>query len=155
MSKVLYWDNELKAQVERDATPEEEAEIHARLTAPLDRTSLAAQIDAAVAAVYAKPMTFSKEYEQREVQAKAFKDAAYSGSVPPRVAGFATPANMTPQDAADLILQQATQMRWALDQLSDLRMQKYAVTRAATDAEAQAVFDSAMASIAQIGASLA
>ena len=120
----------------------------------LDRASLAAKIDVAVAAIYAKPMTYSKEYEAREAQAQAYKDAGYAGPVPPRVAGFAEPAGMTAQAAADLILLQAAQLRGALDQLSDLRMRKYLVTRAATEVEAIAEFGATMASINAIAASL-
>lgn len=132
-----------------------------RPTPPVDRGALAAHIDAAVAAVYDRPMTYSKEYEAREAQAQAYKDAGYTGPVPARVAGFATPAGMTTQAATDLILLQAAQFRSALDQLSDLRMQKYAVTRqdangayVATDAEAQALADATLASVAAIAADL-
>jgi hypothetical protein len=121
----------------------------------LDRASLAAKIDVAVAAIYAKPMTYSKEYEAREAQAQAYKDAGYTGTVPPRVAGFAEPAGMTAREAADLILSQGVQLRDALDQLSDLRMRKYAIKRAATDEEAQTIFSDTMAAINAIAASLA
>lgn len=154
MSKILYWDSALRTQAERDATPAEEAEITARLTAPLDRAALAAQIDAAVEAIYERPTRLSEEYKQREAQAQAYKNAGYAGAVPARVAGFATPAGMTAQAATDLILQQAAQLRGALDQLSDLRMRKYLVTRAATDTEAQVEFDATMAAIEAIAASL-
>ena len=127
-------------------------EIRAR---GVDRDSLSARIDAAAAAVYSQPMTFSKEYEQREAQAQAYKDAGYTGTVPPRVAGFAEPAGMTAREAADLILSQGVQLRDALDQLSDLRMRKYAIKRAATDEEAQTIFSDTMAAINAIAASLA
>lgn len=120
----------------------------------LSRPAMASQIDATVAAIYAKPSAFVKEYEAREAQARAFKAAGYTGTVPPRVQGFATPAAMTAQAASDLIIAQADQLLAALDLLSDLRMQKYAVTGAATDAGARTVFDSTMASIAAIAASL-
>lgn len=138
-------------------TPEEEAEFLAEQAsnAILDRDSLAAQIDEAAAAVYDKPMRFSKEYEMREAQAQAYKDAGYTGTVPPRVAGFAEPAGMTAREAADLILSQGVQLRDALDQLSDLRMRKYAVTRAATDEEAQTIFSDTISAINAIAASLA
>ncbi len=127
------------------------------------RAALAARIDAAVIAIYDKPVLLSKEYEQREAQAQAYKDAGYVGDVPPRVAGFAMPAGLTAQAATDLILQQAAQLRGALDSLSDLRMQKYVVTKrdaltgeyVATDAEAQASADFTLSQIAAIAADLA
>jgi hypothetical protein len=159
--KVCYWDSEVGAQRERDCTPEEVAEIEARINQPLDRAALAAQIDAAVAAIYAKPITFSKEYEDREAEALAYKAAGYVGDVPPRVKGFADPAGFAPpngagyQAATDLILAQAAQLRGALPLLSDLRMRKYEVLRAATDEAAQAAFDQITASIQAIGAALA
>ena len=130
-------------------------EATAAASRDLARTTMAAQIDAAVAAVYGCFTRFAQEYVQREAQAQAYKDAGYTGTVPARVAGFATPAGMAAQAATDLILSQAAQLRGALDELSDLRMQKYSVTRAATDGEAQAVFDSTMTSIAAIAAALA
>jgi hypothetical protein len=61
---------------------------------------------------------------------------------------------MSPQAATDLILSQAAQLRGALKQLGNLRMQKYAVTAAATDELAQATFDSTMSSISAIAAAL-
>lgn len=113
------------------------------------------KLDAAVQAIYDKPMRLSKEYEAREAAAMAYKGAGYSGTVPARVSGFATPAGMTAKDASDLILSQASQLRAALDALSDLRMTKYAIARAANDTDAKALFDAAMTQIQTIGASLA
>ena len=111
-------------------------------------------IDAAVMAIYDRPATLGDEYKAREADAIAYKAAGYTGTVPARVDGFATPAGMTAKAATDLILGQAAQLRGALAQLSDLRMQKYAVNRAATEAAALAVYNSAMATIAGIAAAL-
>lgn len=111
-------------------------------------------IDAAVLAIYAKPTSLADEYKAREADSVAYKAAGYTGTVPARVAGFATPAGMTPKAATDLILSQAAQFKTALAQLADLRMQKYAVARAATEAEALAVYSSAMTAIAAIAAAL-
>lgn len=121
---------------------------------PLDRAAAARSIDAAVEAIYARPMLLSKEYEQREAAALAYQAAGYAGAVPARVQGFATPAGLTAQAAADLILAQAAQLRGALDQLSDLRMLKYQVLRAASDAAAKDSFDAVMADISAVAASL-
>lgn len=40
-TKVLYWDNELKQQLERDASPAEEAEVLARRTLSVDQKKAA------------------------------------------------------------------------------------------------------------------
>jgi len=118
------------------------------------KTQLSKAIDAAVMAIYDKPTTLGDEYKAREADAIAYKAAGYTGTVPARVAGFATPAGMTATAATDLILAQATQLRGALASLADLRMQKYLVARAATEAEAQAAYTSAMTAIAAIAAAL-
>lgn len=129
----------------------------ARLAAALAavKSTLSKQIDDAVLAIYAKPMNLSKEYEAREKAAIDYKAAGYTGVVPARLAGFATPADMTATVAADLVLSQAAQMRGALDALSDLRMRKYEVSRATTEVAARAAYTDVMAAIAAIAAELA
>lgn len=121
---------------------------------PLDRTALAAQIDDAVAAVTSRYTRFQPEYEMREAQAAAFRDAAYTGAVPRQVAAFATPAGKTPQEATDIILAQAAQLRGALDSLGELRMRKYEVLRAATDDAARTALAEILAGVAAIDAAL-
>jgi len=121
---------------------------------PFDRGVAAKQIDAAVLAVYDRPMSLSAEYESREKAALDYKASGYTGSVPARLAGFATPAGMTPTQAADLVLSQSAQMRGALDALGDLRMRKYEVQRAATEAAARTVHTAIMAQIAAIAFAL-
>lgn len=118
------------------------------------KSTLVKQIDAAVLAVYDRPMSLSKEYESREKAAADYRAAGYAGTVPARLAGFATPAGMTPTAAADLVLSQSAQMRGALDSLGDLRMRKYEVQRATTEAAAREVHTAIMAQIAAISASL-
>ncbi|PHX98298.1 MAG: hypothetical protein CK529_13675 [Rhodospirillaceae bacterium] len=118
------------------------------------KTDLSKQIDAAVLAIYDRPMALSKEYEAREKAAADYKAAGYTGTVPARLAGFATPAGMTATAAADLILSQAARLRGALDSLSDLRMRKYEVQRATTEADARSVHAAIMAQIAAVAASL-
>lgn len=119
---------------------------------PFDRAAAALQIDEAVAAIYGRFTRFAIEYEEREAQAHAYKDAGYTGPVPPRVAEFATPAGMPAQAAADLILSQSVNLRTAQSALSALRMRKYEVLRAATDAQAQAVAEEILQAIAAVGA---
>ena len=119
---------------------------------PFDRAAAALRIDEAVAAIYGRFTRFQLEYTEREAQAKAYKDAGYTGPVPPRVAEFATPAGMQAQAATDLILSQAANLRTAQSELSALRMRKYEVLRAATDEQAQAVAEDILQSIATVGA---
>lgn len=119
---------------------------------PFDRHAAAAQIDEAVASIYGLFTRFQLEYTEREAQAQAYKDAGYTGPVPPRVAEFATPAGMPAQAATDLILQQAVNLRTAQGELSALRMRKYEVLGAATDAQAQSAADAILQLIAAVGA---
>ena len=136
--------------------PPTAAEIAAVAAAALAvvKTTLVKQIDAAVLAVYDRPMSLSKEYESREKAAADYRAAGYAGTVPARLAGFATPAGMTPTQAADLVLSQSAQMRGALDSLGDLRMRKYEVQRATTEAAARTVHTDIMAQIAAIASAL-
>lgn len=121
-------------------------------TPPFDRHAATVQIDEAVAAIYGRFTRFQLEYTDREAQAQAFKDAGYTGPVPPRVSEFATPAGTPAQAATDLILQQAVNLRSAQAALSALRMRKYEVLRAATDAQAQTAADAILQAIATVGA---
>lgn len=128
------------------------AEIAARSQAL--RAGLVTQIDEAVAAIYGRFTRFAIEYQEREAQAQAYKDAGYTGAVPPRVAEFATPAGMQAQAATDLILSQAANLRTAQGALSALRMRKYEVLRAATDEQAQSAGAEILAGVAAVGANV-
>lgn len=119
---------------------------------PFDRHAAALQIDEAVAAIYGRFTRFQLEYTEREQQAQAFKDAGYTGPVPAMVAQFATPAGIQAQAATDLILAQAVNLRTAQAALSALRMRKYEVLRAQSDAQAQAATDAILQAIAAVGA---
>lgn len=118
------------------------------------KAALAQNIDSAVAAVYAQYTRFEVEYLEREKQALAYKAAGYTGDVPVQVAAFATPANKTGEQAADIIIAQATALRGALSQLGVLRMRKYEVLQAATPAAAQALAEQITAAVQQIGDAL-
>ena len=115
---------------------------------------LAKSIDSAVAAVYAQYTRFEVEYLEREKQALAYKAAGYAGEIPQQVAAFATPANKTGKQAADIIIAQATELRDALAQLGVLRMRKYEVLQTATVEQAQIAADSIIAAVQQIGGAL-
>jgi hypothetical protein len=136
--------------------PEAQAQVTAMVADKLavNKAAWSKAIDDAVLAIYEKPMQLGDEYKAREAAAQAYKDAGYTGTVPARVLGFSTPAGMTPTAATNLILSQAEQMRGALASLADLRMQKYAVTRAATEAESLAEYTATMGAIAAIAAAL-
>lgn len=121
---------------------------------PLDRVAAANEIDAAVMAIYTKPMILAEEYKGREKAAADYKAAGYAGVVPKRLAGFATPAGLTPAAAADTVLAFAEQLRGAMDSLSDLRMRKCEVQSATTENKARAAHTAIMAQIATIAASL-
>ncbi len=115
------------------------------------RAALATAIDESVAAIYSRFTRFQLEYTERESQAHAYRDAGYTGEVPPRVAEFAIPAGMPAQAATDLILAQAVNLRAAQGALSALRMRKYEVLRAATDEQAQAVAAEILAGVEAVG----
>jgi hypothetical protein len=141
---------------EVDLSPDEETALLAERAqaAILDRDAASRLIDDAVAAIYSRFTRFAQEYETRETQAKAFKDAGYAGTVPRQVQAFATPAGKTATQAADLIISQAAQLRGALDDLGALRMRKYEVIGAATDAAASAALSEILAAVAVIDAAL-
>lgn len=126
-------------------------EHNAVINPPYNRQAATVQIDEAVAAIYGRFTRFQLEYTEREAQAQAYKDAGYTGPVPPRVSEFATPAGMSAQAATDLILSQAVNLRTAQGALSALRMRKYEVLRAVTDEQAQAVAAEILAGIALVG----
>lgn len=121
--------------------------------ADLKRQS-ATRIDDSAAAIYARVGRFMPEYEAREAQAVAYRDAGYTGTVPPRVAEFATPAGLDATTATNLILSQAAALRTALEQLSGQRMRKYEVINAPDVATAQAVEADVLARIKAIGESI-
>lgn len=121
---------------------------------PFDRTAATVQIDESVAEIYGRFTRFAIEYTEREAQAQAYKDAGYTGEVPPRVAEFATPAGMPAQAATDLILSQAVNLRTAQGALSAMRMRKYEVLRAATDVQAQALAAEILAGVEAVGANV-
>jgi hypothetical protein len=81
MYKVCYWDEQEKIQKERDATPEEAAEIEARKNAPPTREYLKAQrqsvVDAITVEVNGK--VFDGDEISQERMARALKVADITG----------------------------------------------------------------------------
>lgn len=121
----------------------------------LDRGAAARQIDEACREAMAPKLPFLEAYKERESQALAFQAAAYVGETPIRVAEFATPAQLTPMQATEMILEQAQQMRALVSKLEGLRMRKYEVLLAVDDAGARAALAEILGGVASIGQALA
>jgi hypothetical protein len=130
------------------------AEIDAATRLNTLKVQLSASIDAQVATVYSSWMRFQAEYESREAAAQAYKDAGYTGDVSRWISGFSDAANKTPQEAADLILEQSVSLRGALEALGALRMRKYEVLMAADCDAAAATHASITAAINAVAATI-
>lgn len=121
------------------------------------RKDLSDKIDSAVAAVYARPQSFLKEYEEREAQARAYV-AAYDADTElpaaPRIVAFAAASLLSNIDAARLTIQQADMLRGALGLLADLRMRKYEIGRATSTTVATAIYTDISAKINLISSSI-
>lgn len=103
--------------------------------------------DAARLAVAGDPLR-AAEYQIAEVEAKAFRDAGYSGTVPQSVLSWSEAKQWTPQVAADDILTVAAAWNGALYAIRDVRLKAKEAVRAANTAEAAAALtDSAVAQI--------
>jgi hypothetical protein len=118
------------------------------------KVQLSDDIDSTVASVYSTWMRFQAEYESREAAAQAYKGAGYTGDVSKWISGFSDAADKTPQDAADLILQQSVSLRGALEALGALRMRKYEVLMAASSDAAIATHASIAAAIQAVAAAI-
>ena len=111
-------------------------------------------IDSACAAIYAKYTRFGEEYKLRETQAQAFKDAGYAGEAPRQVRAFSERAAVPDQQATDLIISQADELRQLLETVGDTRMRKYEVLRALAFVDAQIAFAAVMQTLKTIEAQL-
>lgn len=133
-------------QINVPFTAEEEAEWDEREVQvaasflPNLKDSLMAEVDTHIAGLYAKWARFRDEYDKREAAARTFKAANYNGDPGIYVTRFAGNAGMTNQQAADLIITQADACWTALDTLGALRMDKYLIQAAATEAAARATY---------------
>jgi hypothetical protein len=118
------------------------------------KAGLVAGVDGVIGGIYGRLTRFDVEYTQREAAARAFVAGGYAGDAGPWVAAFATNAGLTSQAAADLIIQQADQLRVALELLAAQRMRKYGITAASDAAAAQALHDDIVAQSSAIAAAL-
>lgn len=116
---------------------------------------LADTIDNRVKFIYNRFMAFRMEYELREGAANAYKSAGYSGEPGDLVKRFADNIGTSYRAATDLILSQSANLRSAIPQLGNLRMDKYLVLKADSLESAQAAYDTTMSAIDAIDASLA
>ena len=97
-------------------------------------------VEADAARLAVSPAGRDLEYRRAEAQAQAYKDAAYTGDVPPCVDSWARAKQWPAEDAANDIL--ATAARWytALEGIRDLRLNaKEDVRRATSTAGAAAI----------------
>lgn len=101
--------------------------------------TIAAAVDAIDAAADSARLTVSPpgrdlEYQRAAAQAQAYKDAAYTGDVPPCVDSWARAKQWTPRNAAIDILATAALWYPALDQIRDLRLNSKESARRVTGA---------------------
>lgn len=81
------------------------------------------KVDADVDLIYAQAVgNRSLEYTTAEVQAQAYKDAGYTGAVPPFVASWVSASGLTATNAANNILTQATAWRSAVEAIRTNRL---------------------------------
>lgn len=73
------------------------------------------------------------EYQRTEAEAKAFKDAGYTGTVPATVQTWAEAKGWTATQATDDILTVAAAWNQALYTLRDIRLKRKELVRAATN----------------------
>jgi hypothetical protein len=118
------------------------------------KARLSAAIDSLVEGIYEKYTKFQVAYTPREAAARAFKAAGYVGDPGLWVTGFAGPAGLTNQQAADKIIAQADAAYAALPLIDAQRMRKYSLAAADGMANAQALYDDIVAQIATAAASL-
>lgn len=92
-----------------------------------------AAVDIDVDAIYSLAIgNRGPEYTEAERQAQAYRDAGYTGTVPPYVSVWATASSNTATWAADDILTQATAWRNAATLIREKRLQAKAALRAGT-----------------------
>lgn len=119
------------------------------------KTIWMAQIDNRVAVVTERFTRFQIAYEQREAAATKYKAAGYTGDPTEWITRYANNVGISYKAATDLILVQSVQLRGALLQLENLRMDKYKIQNAATIEDAQSEFNAIVAGVSVIERGLA
>ncbi len=111
-------------------------------------------IDTTAAAIITKWTRFSEEYAEREKAAQAFKATDYKGEPNLYITSFSTAAGITDQQAAELILSQAENLRTVQATLGALRMRKYELKQPNLSVdELQAIHDDIITKMQEIGKS--
>jgi hypothetical protein len=114
---------------------------------------LAASVDDYISAIYSRFTRFDMEYVKREEAARAFI-ADPTGEAGVWVEAFSTNAGIPVDTAAQLIIQQAGQLRNALEVLGSLRMKKYGIFKATTKEDADSVKEDVFAAVEVIAKTL-
>ncbi|MCW3482123.1 hypothetical protein OL229_21615 [Neisseriaceae bacterium JH1-16] len=126
--------------------PERQTALLAELQASLCQ-SVDAAADAARLAVAGDALRVI-EYQRAEGEAQAYRDARYSGTVPPAVASWADAKGWTARRAADDILAEAARWNATLYATRDRRLKGKEEVRAATDvATAQATAEAVITAL--------
>lgn len=111
------------------------------------KQTLTKQIDDKFEAIYRHFTRFKDEYQAGEVAARAYKAAGYTGAVSVYISSYAQGASVSNQVAADTIITQADAAYAMIPQLRAIRMQKYDVLSASTEAGIKASYDNVMAQV--------
>ena len=105
------------------------------------RAGLISALDTYIGSIYSRFTRFDLEYKKREAAARAFKAGGYLGLAGIWVKSFADSAGMTEAVASDLIITQADKLNQALENIAAIRMRKYTLNGATTEAQAQALYN--------------
>ena len=105
------------------------------------RAGLISALDTYIGTIYSKFTRFDLEYKKREAAARAFKAGGYLGLAGIWVKSFADSAGMTEAAACDLIIVQADKLNQALESMAAIRMRKFTLNGATTEAQAQTIYN--------------
>lgn len=114
------------------------------------RIELIDNIDSTAATISAKWTRFAEEYKAREASAKEFIESDYTIKPSIYITSFSHRAGIDDKSAANLIMQQAQQLRSLQAQLADQRMRKYEIKSDMTMDEMQSVHDDITSKMQQL-----
>lgn len=155
IEREAYLDVTNKLKIE--TSPPEQAKpipAPAPLTDAQKIEMMVGSINDRIAAVYSKFTRFQLEYEMREAEAEAYKEAGYVGTPGTMIAKYAEVTGLTYQQATDATLTIAAQLRGAIPVIGNLRMEQYTVQATPDIATAEAKYNEVLTHIDQIEASL-
>lgn len=138
-----------------ESNPEERETLITERAVLLGTDAMTARIDQVADAKrleFLGDTTRAFEYQAAEQDAKAYAASGFSGEVPDNVMSWAAAANLSPQQAAENILQEAALYNYARNAIRALRLQgKQAVKTAQNPEQAQAAYMQTIAAINSIG----